>query len=76
MASTYISTNLFPHAKSIVGDIVEENLASVHLEECVSGFCLQRGVECGFKMGRKERERGFFLGLWNSEIERELRAYC
>ena len=65
----------FPHAKLIVGDIVEGNLASVHLEECVSGFCLQRGVECGFKMGRRERE-GFFLGLWHSEIERELRASC
>ena len=34
------------------------------------GFCLQRGVECGFKMGRRERERGFFLGLGHSEIER------
>ena len=44
LASTHTSTNPFPHAKSIVGDIVEGNLASVHLEKCVSGFCLQRGV--------------------------------
>ena len=34
---------------------MEGNITSVHLKECVSGFCLQRGVECGFKW-RKERE--------------------
>ena len=35
---------------------MEGNLTSVHLEKWVSGFCLQRGVECGFKW-RKEREK-------------------
>ena len=37
---------------------MEGNIASVHLEECVSGFCLQRGVECGFKWRKGEREEG------------------
>ena len=75
LAPTHTSTNPFPHAKSIVGDIVEGNLASVHLEECVSGFCLQRGVECGFKW-RKERERRGFLGLEHSENWEELREFA
>ena len=57
LAATPTSTNPFQCAKSVVGDIVEGNLASVYLEKCVSGFCLQRGVECGFKW-KKEREEG------------------
>ena len=61
MASTHTSTNPFPHAKLIVGDIVEGNLASVHLEESVSGFCLEeKEGEFGFKRGRRGREEGFF----------------
>ena len=37
---------------------MEENLTSVHLEECVSGFCLQMGVECGFKWGEEREKEG------------------
>ena len=46
---------------------MEGNIASVHLEECVSGFCLQRGVECGFKWKEEREKRG---GLKNQEEER------
>ena len=38
------------------------------------GFVYKGEWECGFKMGRRGRERGFFflsfLGFWHSEIER------
>ena len=77
MAYTHISTNLFPHAKSIVGDIVEGNIASVHLKECVSGFGPQKCVECGGLSGKKRERRGGLFGIleegsWESFLEEKI----
>ena len=58
---------------------MEENIASVHLKECVSGFCLQeKEGEFGFKRGRRGRERGFFgwVRLEYSENREELREFA
>ena len=69
MEATHTSTNPFQHAKSVMGDIVEENMAGVHLEECVSGFGPQKSVECvGLSGEEGERRRGAFGILKSGEL--------
>ena len=56
---------------------MEGNIASVHLEEGVSGFCLQeKEWEFGFKRGRRGRGKGFFfLRVGHSENREKLREF-
>ena len=57
------STNPFQRAKSVVGDIVEGNMAGVHLEECVRGFGIRRKWNVrGFKW-EEERDKRGLLGF-------------
>ena len=43
----------------------------------MSGFCLQKKEwECGFKRGRRGRERGSLVRLVHSENREELREFA
>ena len=63
LAATFTSTNPFQRAKSVVGDIMEGNMAGVHLEECVSGFGFGGKWNVRGLSGKKRERKRDFLAI-------------